>query len=122
LDTFSLHKQYEFHTTKYHCAVIEKSGKVLAFGENKVASPSSGGSCSGGKNHMHAEIHAAKKLGNLYNLKGANMYILRIGKMAKNSNEFVLKYSQPCPSCTKFLNKCIKKYGLQNIYFTCDIQ
>ena len=115
-------QKFFFHSTKYHCAFIEKRGKILAFGENILASPSNGGSCRGGKNYMHAEIHAVKKLGNLYNLKGAIMYIMRIGKMAKDSCSLTLKYSQPCPGCTKFLNKCIKKYGLQNIYFTCNVE
>jgi hypothetical protein len=120
LYTFPIEKEFDFHTTKYHCAIIEKGGKVISYGKNKVASPSNGGSCSGGKNHMHAEISAVKNLGNLLKLNGANMYIIRVGKMAKNSDQYVFKYSQPCPGCTKFLNKCIKKYGLQNIYFTCD--
>ena len=119
---FSTPEKFAFHSTKYHCAFIERRGKILASGENVVASPSNGGTCSGGKNYMHAEINAVKNLGNFYNLKGANMYIFRIGKMAKNSSNFVLKYSQPCPACTKFLNKCINKYGLQKIFFTCDYE
>jgi len=105
------------HTTKLHIAIIVKRGKILAEATNKVASRSNGAASRGSQNYIHAERNVLRVLGDNRKLRGADMYVMRFGKMSKDS-DIEFKYSQPCPECTVLLEKCMREYGLKNVYFT----
>jgi len=105
------------HSTKLHIAIIVKRGKILATATNKIASRSSGAAARGSQNYIHAERNVLRVLGDTSKLRGADMYVMRIGKICKLS-DVVFKYSQPCPECTVLLQKCMREYGLRNVYFT----
>jgi len=105
------------HTTKLHVAIIVKRGKILAEATNKVASRSNGAAARGSKNYIHAERNVLRTLGDTNKLRGADMYVMRIGKVYKQA-DVQFMYSQPCPECTVLLQKCMREYGLKNVYFT----
>jgi tRNA(Arg) A34 adenosine deaminase TadA len=99
------------HRSKLHVAIIVKRGKILAEATNELASRTLSGSSRGSMNYIHAERNVIRELGNHENLRGADLYVMRISKQA-------FMYSQPCPQCTVLLKKCMKTYGLKNVYFT----
>jgi hypothetical protein len=100
--------------TKLHVAAIVKRGKILASATNQVASRSSGASTRGSQSHIHAEKNVLRHISRS-DLRGASMYVMRV-KDTPNGPYF--QYSQPCPECTVLLKKCMREYGLQNVYFT----
>ena len=106
------------HTTKLHIAIIVKRGKILAEATNKVASRTNGAASRGSQNYIHAERNVLRTIGDISKLRGADMYVMRIGKVCKDGEEIEFKYSQPCPECTVMLQKCMREYGLKNVYFT----
>ena len=42
------------------------------------------------------------------------MYVMRRGR---GENIDKLMNSKPCPQCERFLQKCMDKYGLRNVYY-----
>jgi len=104
------------HTTSVHVAVIVKRGKILAEASNRIGSRSSGSGYS--KNTIHAEKNVVKALGDISLLRGADMYIMRLtnNKTKEGFDRFL--GSAPCNSCQLFLSKCVKEYGLKNVYWT----
>ena len=106
------------HTTKLHIAIIVKRGKIIAEATNKVASRSNGAASRGSQNYIHAEKNVLRALGDNNKLRGADMYVMRIGKTCRDGDDVKFKYSQPCPECTVLLEKCMREYGLKNVYFT----
>jgi hypothetical protein len=104
------------HLTKLHIAIIVKRGKILAEATNKVASRSNGAATRGSQNFIHAERNVLRVLGDYSKLRGADMYVMRIAGGTDRDLEF--RYSQPCPECTVMLEKCMREYGLKNVYFT----
>ena len=70
-----------------------------------------------GVNSIHAEAHAIMNLPprpRKKHLKKIDILVIRTSSMAK------LGISKPCAKCECFLNKCIDKYGLRNVYYTSD--
>lgn len=108
-------KLVDNHATKLHIAIIVKRGKILATAINKAASRTTGASSRGSQNFIHAEKNLLRSLGDMSKLRGADIYVMRV-RMVDDEPEF--GYSQPCPECTVLLNKCIREYGLKNVYFT----
>jgi len=100
------------HMTPYqsHVAIIYKRGKILSIGINKSGTRSRG--CGWNDLSIHAEIMAIKNIGDTSKLKGANLVIVRINRL----DEIV--YSKPCTSCQCVLEKCMKQYGLGNVYYS----
>jgi len=99
-----------------HIAVIALRGKIIATATNRNGSRSSG---SGYSSHsIHAEKNVVKQLGDISKLRGADLYVMRISKdhTKVNSNRFMS--SKPCEECQIFLEKCMREYGLKNVYFT----
>nr|QOI90435.1 hypothetical protein HWQ62_00299 [Pyramimonas orientalis virus] len=86
-------------TQKHGCIIVHKK-QVIATGYNTMPSMF--------QNSLHAEINAINKLKNKqYVLKDCDLYIVRIGP---DSLCNALKYSKPCPNCTRqILNNKIKK-------------
>ena len=109
-------KMSDNHCTKLHIAIIVKRGKILATATNKVASRSNGAASRGSQNFIHAERNVLRQL-DYSKLRGADMYVMRIGTSCKEG-EIEFRYSQPCPECTVLLQKCMREYGLKNVYFT----
>jgi len=105
-------KMVDTHSTKFHMAILVKRGKILASATNKIASRSNGASSRGCRNFIHAEKNLLRSVGDYSKLRGADIYVMRIG----GSMEFM--YSQPCNECTVLLTKCMREYGLRNVYFT----
>ncbi len=98
------------HNTSLHRAILVKRGKILAEATNLVGSRSSG---SGYSNlTIHAEKAVIKKIGDLSKIKGCDLYVFRVNncKTARNSH--------PCKDCQMFLKKCMRQYGLRNVFYS----
>lgn len=102
------------HNTHVHVAMIVKRGKILAQATNRIGSRSRGAGYSGLT--IHAERNCIKQLGDISQLRGADMYIMRISRSAERPPEFMC--SKPCCECEVFLGKCMREYGLKNVYYT----
>ena len=94
-----------------HKAIIVKRGHILAEAGNKVGNRSKGSGYS--DRSMHAERNVVKQLGDISKLRGADLYVIRTNPAG---TRFLL--SKPCHGCTEFLTKCMKEYGLKNVYYT----
>jgi len=104
------------HYASIHVAVLMKRGKIIAEATNGFGSRSRGsGYCT---NSIHAERNVVKEIGNIRELKGAEMYVVRISRTADYDKQDPFMGSKPCPQCKVFLDKCIREYGLKNVYYT----
>jgi hypothetical protein len=101
------------HKTQIHVAIIMKRGKIIAHATNRVGSRSRGVGFS--DKTIHAERNCVRQLGDISQLRGANMYIMRISKDSANP---VFMSSKPCHECEVFLEKCVRKYGLRQVFYT----
>lgn len=101
------------HKTQMHVAILMKRGKIISHATNRVGSRSRGVGFS--DKTIHAERNCVRQLGDISQLRGAQMYIMRISKDATNP-EFMS--SKPCHECEVFLEKCVRKYGLRQIFYT----
>ena len=108
--TVKLHTQ---HRTSVHLAVLVRRGKVIAMASNRIGSRSRGAGY--GAQSIHAEKNVVKTLGDLKLLRGCDLYVMRIPK-GGNAKEF--QSSKPCHSCQVFLEKCMREYGLRNVFYT----
>lgn len=99
--------------TKVHRAILVKRGKIIAEATNRIGTRSRGSGYS--ERTIHAEKNVVKKIGNTDLLKGADMYVMRQGK-GDNRDGFMC--SKPCHDCQCFLEKCMREYGLKNVYYT----
>ena len=104
------------HFASIHVALLVKRGKVIAEATKGFGSRSRGsGYCS---SSIHAERNVVKEIGNIHELRGAEMYIVRISRKIDPTCEYPFVGSVPCCQCKPFLEKCITKYGLKNVYYT----
>ena len=113
LETYSVNKEAlknKKHRTSLHKAVIVKRGKIIAEATNQVGSRSMGSGFS--DNTIHAEKAVIKKLGDYTKLRGADLYVFRVG------GEEHSHFSQPCPDCKMFLKKCMREYGLRFVFYS----
>jgi hypothetical protein len=101
-------KDSRTHNAQYHVAVIVKRGKVIAESHNRIGSRSRGSGYS--SNTIHAEKAVVKELGDISKLRGASLCVWRVSSIN------VLP-SKPCVDCHKFLEKCMKEYGLRAVYY-----
>jgi hypothetical protein len=99
------------HKTQLHIAVLIKRGRILTIATNSVGSRSRG--CGYESRTIHAERAVIKKCGNMADLAGTTLVVVRI---AKGTHEIV--NSEPCHSCRCHLEKCIKDYGLKSVYYS----
>jgi hypothetical protein len=98
------------HTTHYHIATIEKHGKEIARARNSIGSRSKG--CGWSDRTIHAERAVVKALGDLSQLRGCVLIVIRLNKQ----NE--IRNSAPCHDCKLFLTKCMNKYGLRKVVYS----
>ena len=108
-----INKLRQSHVTSVHIAIIVSRGKIIAEATNRLGSRSKG--CGYSNYTIHAERNVVKVLGDYNKLRDADIYVMRCGK---GVNAFNFINSKPCSECECFLNKCIKKYGLNKIYYT----
>jgi hypothetical protein len=103
------------HWASIHVAVLVKRGKIIAEATNGFGSRSRGSGYS--ESSIHAEKRVLKELGNIHEMRGANMYVVRISRDSSTEglSQFVL--SKPCTQCMPFLQKCIREYGLRHVYY-----
>lgn len=99
--------------TNTHVAILVKRGKIISHATNRIGSRSRGAGYSAAT--IHAERNCVKQLGDITQLRGADMYIMRVSRHATNP-EFM--GSKPCHECEVFLEKCMREYGLKNVYYT----
>ena len=100
----------DFHNTHLHYATISRRGKVLATSRNRVGSRSRG--CGWSHQTIHAERAVVKSFGDLSQLHGCILEVVRVNKHGEYLN------SKPCDECTKFLEKCMKQYGLLKVMYS----
>lgn len=100
----------ECHRTSYHVARLERRGKIVAESRNRIGTRCRGSGWSDFT--IHAERAVVKALGDLSQLRGCVLVVVRISK----NNEVM--GSKPCSDCEKFLKKCMKCYGLQKVMYS----
>ena len=99
-----------FNSTHLHYASITKHNKEIASSRNRVGSRSKG--CGYSNQTIHAERAVVKSLGDVSQLRGCILTVIRVNKRGQLMN------SKPCAGCVKFLEKCIKKYGLLKVLYS----
>ncbi len=108
----SLSQKHQTHT---HIAFLIKRGKIIAYASNIIGSRQKG---SGYNNRsLHAEVAVIKKVGDVRLLEGADIFVFRWTPPG-SSNSCPVSNSCPCHSCSKVLTKCMKKYGLNRVYYS----
>ena len=105
-------KHYKRHSLgSVHVAFIIKHKKILAVAANKVGSRSNGSGYSA--KSLHAEKAVVKALGDMSQLRGATLIVIRVMKGTREIGN-----SEPCHSCKCHLEKCMKEYGLRQVYYS----
>ena len=99
-----------------HVAAVVKRGKLLSVGTNR----SRAGGAGGGAFSEHAERAAVRALGDLSQLRGADLYVVRLPRGDAGCARDLL-YSRPCADCTVFLEKCMRVWGLRRVLYTTDM-
>lgn len=99
----------------FHVAMLVRRGKILRVASNRLGSRSQG---SGFSNFtIHAERNVVKEFGDISQLKGCDLYVMRIHQN-RLTDEKYFGNSQPCRDCQLFLEKCQRRYGLRHVYYT----
>lgn len=100
--------------TSLHVAFLVKRNKVIAVATNKVKSRSK----TSGSDHytIHAEKNVIKELGDITQLRGASLYVIRISGCSSKTGLEKVQNSEPCHNCHLFLEKCVKQYGLRHVF------
>ena len=93
-----------------HICTIVKGNRILSTAVNQGGTRSSG--CGFSQYTIHAEMNALKRLGNVEKLRGATMYVWRFNAKGQPSN------SKPCCQCQTVLEKCMREYGLKQVFYT----
>lgn len=100
------------HNTEYHVARITRRRKVIAEARNKIGTRSRGSGWD--DQSLHAERAVVKSLGDISQLNGCTLEVIRISKHG------IIKNSEPCYNCRMFLSKCIREYGLRKVVYSSD--
>jgi hypothetical protein len=103
------------HFASIHVATLIKRGKIIAQATNGFGSRSRGSGYS--QSSIHAEKNVIKELGNIHEMAGATMYVVRISRNPLSEGNDQFKNSTPCPQCKVFLDKCMREYGLKNVFY-----
>jgi hypothetical protein len=110
-ESISIEQVMSKHRTHAHIAVVMKRNKVLAVASNSIGSRSRG--CGYAERTIHAERAVLKKIGDIRQLQGAILFVIRISRGLKE-----IVNSEPCHACKCHLEKCMKEYGLRNVYYS----
>lgn len=103
------------HLNHLHVAIILRRGKILATATNREGDRSCG--CGFSDWSLHAERAVIKKVGDLNQLRGAIMIVIRLVQLKRKTSP-ALARSDPCYDCQKTLKKCMKEYGLRAVYYS----
>ena len=98
------------HNTSLHYAELYRRNKLIASSRNRIGSRSRG--CGWSDSTLHAERAVVKSFGDLSQLHGCILEVVRVNKHGEYLN------SKPCDECTKFLEKCMKQYGLLKVMYS----
>lgn len=98
------------HNLHLHYAEIYKRNKLMASSKNRVGTRSRG--CGWSDSTLHAERAVVKRFGDTSQLHGCILVVVRINKKGELLN------SKPCADCQKFLEKCMKEYGLLKVFYS----
>jgi hypothetical protein len=98
------------HNTHFHQAILVNRNKLLAMAHNSIGSRSKGAGYS--DMSIHAERAVVKALGDISQLNGCVLVVIRVNKQGKMLN------SEPCDDCKKFLEKCMREYGLLKVIYS----
>lgn len=101
--------------TSFHIAMLVKRGKILRIASNRVGSRSQG--CGFSAYTIHAERNVVKELGDVSQLKDCDLFVMRIHQN-RMTEEKTFGNSAPCRDCQIFLEKCQRRYGLRQVYYT----
>lgn len=100
----------DVHNTQFHYAEVYRRNRLIASSRNKIGSRSRG---SGWSDHtLHAERAVVKRIGDISQLRGCVLVVIRLNKQGEILN------SKPCCDCQKFLIKCMKEYGLRKVVYS----
>ena len=103
-------------SAELHLAAIVKRGKIIATATNRYGTRSRfAGAC---RSSYHAEKSVVRELGDVTQLRGADMFVMRFTKNRRLEGYDRFRCSKPCYSCQIFLEKCIREYGLRHVYYT----
>lgn len=83
-----------------HIAMVFKGRKLLSIGQNRI-------SRRGPYSMIHAECDAIRALNNRADLRDTLLVVIRLGPRS-------LLNSKPCRTCTDYIAKCKKEYGLRD--------
>lgn len=103
------------HFASIHVAFLVKRRRIIAQATNGFGSRSRGSGYS--ESSIHAEKNVVKYLGNIHELRGADMYIVRISRKSYSEGLDQFIKSKPCKQCTVFLEKCMREYGLRHVFY-----
>lgn len=100
----------EVHNTHLHYARILRRNKIIAESRNSIGTRSKG--CGYSDQSIHAERAVVKRLGDVSQLHGCVLLVIRVNKHGELLN------SKPCAGCEKFLTKCMREYGLRKVIYS----
>lgn len=95
------------HRTHLHIATLTRRNKVIAVARNAVGSRSKG--CGYSDSTIHAERAVVKRLGDVSQLRGCTLTVVRINRKGD------ILSSKPCHDCQLFLDKCKTQWGLRKV-------
>jgi len=99
------------HNTEFHVATILRRRKVIAVARNMLGTRCRGSGWS--DQSLHAERAVVKRLGDISQLSGCTLEVVRLNKSGEVRN------SKPCADCEMFLQKCMREYGLRKYVYSC---
>lgn len=101
----------DVHNIQFHTATIRRRNKIIATSRNSVGTRSRGSGWD--DQSLHAERAVVKRLGDISQLRGCTLEVIRLNKSGEVRN------SKPCANCEIFLQKCMKEYGLLKYVYSC---
>lgn len=100
------------HNIEFHTATLRRRNKIIATSRNTIGTRSRGSGWD--DQSLHAERAVVKSLGDISQLRGCTLEVVRLNKRGEIRN------SKPCENCVMFLQKCIKAYGLRRVIYSSD--
>lgn len=100
------------HNIEFHTATLRRRNKIIATSRNTIGTRSRGSGWD--DQSLHAERAVVKRLGDISQLRGCTLEVIRLNKRGEVRN------SKPCENCAMFLEKCIREYGLRRVIYSSD--
>jgi hypothetical protein len=98
------------HNTEFHTAIVRRRNKIIATSRNTLGTRSRGSGWD--DQSLHAERAVVKRLGDISQLRGCTLEVIRLNKSGEVRN------SKPCANCEIFLQKCMREYGLRKYIYS----